>query len=442
MGLKNYFSGIYRAIKAIPFPADGGTGSFLNNLPWGNSWIQYPNTAINYANEVGPLTGSSLVMAAVNWVGTNLPEAPVQVLRQKSDGTEDAVKNHPLVKLLNRPNQYYSGQLLWRGFALSWIIDGNAYFIKIRNSFKQVIELWYEPHFSIRPRWPDNGSEFIEYYELYRNGRWYRVDKEDVVHFRYGFDPYNTRLGLSPLASAYREIFTDNERARYSALILRNGGVISFLITPKEAGKQINVKEFKAEWEYRTSGDNIGKPMVVNAPIEMNEMGSTPDKLLVDKASKIPEERVAALIGIPAAVLGFGVGLEQTKIGATMRELREQSYESFVIPTLRQIDPELTAQLLIPDFPGSENMIVGHDLAKVRVLQDDQNALATRQALLYEKGIIKRSEARSAVGMQVEQEDDVYFVEPSPPVDPNNPFPNAIPMPAGDVPKETPDAKK
>ena len=416
MGLSSYTRNLWAAVKGVPFRGDGGGGSFLNAMPWGAYNAVYPGSQINYAQEVGPLTNASLIMAAVNWAGTNFPEAPLTLVRTTRDGEDEVIPAHPMLDLLGRPTPYYSGQLLWKAIFLSWIIDGNAYLRKVRNAAGVPVELWYEPHFSIRPMWPQDGSEFISHYEVYRNGRWIRIESADVIHLRYGIDPYNERLGLSPVASAYREVLTDSERARYGALILRNGGAIPFILSPKDSANTLDPIEIKAEWEYRTRGDNVGRPMVLGGPVEAKEIGASPDRLLVDKASQIPEERIAALIGIPAAVLGFGAGLQNTKVGATMRELREQAYENFIIPTQRLLAPELDVQLLA-EYPNSKRMRCTFDLSKVRVLQDDQNALATRHALLYEKGIETRAEARRAFGLPTDEEDEVYFVESAPEVE-------------------------
>lgn len=378
---------------------------------YGHAWNPYYNTQINYAYECGPATSSSLVMAAVNWAGTALPEAPIQML-ERNGANYEPIADHPLSGLMARPNPYMSGELLWKCFALSWLINGNVYFRKVRNAYDQVIEIWYECHDTIRPRWPEDGYEFISFYEVLRNGTWYRVEKRDVIHFRYGYDPENRRLGLSPLGSLMREIFTDNERGRYSALILRNGGVVPVLLTNETAGTdEIDAKEIKREFEYRTTGDNLGKPIVLAGAWKLQSVGASPEKLLVDKFSTIPEERIAAVLTIPAAVLGFGAGLQQTKVGATMRELREQAFESFVIPTYRIIDGELNVQLL-SDFEDTSTHKISHDLAEVRVLQEDRTALYAREALAYEKGLKTRAEVRSALGLEADSEDDVYFIEP------------------------------
>lgn len=425
--------------RPIPYPSGNG-GSGLDWQMYG--FPQYQNSAINYKREAGNLSGSSLIMAAVNWTGTALPEAPIDVKKRKGKSAKvfEPLPDHPMAELLSHPTRYvegdetsewYAGELLWKAFAFSWIIDGNVYFRKVRNPLGQVIQLWYEPHFTCRPRWNQDGSEFISYYEVERNGQWYPVSKKDVVHFRYGVDPERPQVGLSPVASLYREVFTDGERARYSSLILRNGGVVPFILSPDPAANSVKLdpKEIKNEFEYRTTGDNLGKPIVLTGAVKVQSVGSTPDTLLVDKASTIPEERVAAVIGIPAAVLGYGVGLEQTTVGATMRELREQAYESFLIPTWRLLAAELQSQLL-PDFESdTKDLHVAHDLSHVRVLQDDRDKLFTRECLAYEKGIKKRSEVRSALGLDSDPKiDDVYYVLAAS----EQPKPEPLQLPEGD----------
>lgn len=425
---------LYFAVKAlaggsIPFPIGAGGAEWSN---W-NTWFNpYQNTTINYKTANGDLTGSSLIMAAVNWMAVTLPEAPIQVLEKKSAKVFEPIEDHPLVDLLEHPvryqtpkgpREYFAGELLWRSFAASYIIDGNVYFRKVRNSFGETIQLWPECPATVRPRWPQDGSEWISYYEVLRNGKWYRVGgptgtADDVIHFRYALptgvmlDPNNDRLAMSPINSVLREVFTDSERARYNALIFKNGGVIPFIMSPdpSAASANINPKEIKEEWQYRTTGDQIGKPMVLSGPIKVDKLGVTPDQLLIEKASQIPATRVAAVIGIPVGVLGLEPGLEQVKVGATMREIREQAAESFLIPHMRLIAAELRSQLL-PDFDTEPNLIIAHDLSQVRVLMDDRKALFSREADAYDKGLKTRSEARSALGLDTTPDDDVYKIK-------------------------------
>src|SRR3546814_2618913 len=63
-------------------------------------------------------------------------------------------------------------------------------------------------------------------------------------------------------------------------------------------------------------------------------------------ARDVAEERVCALLGIPAAVVGFGAGLQQTKVGATMQQMSKQAWENGVLPFCRLAADELKRSLL------------------------------------------------------------------------------------------------
>src|SRR5262249_2362558 len=118
------------AVKAFQMRFTGYGGSFSNawGQAWGSGWNwllgNFSNSKINYVAEAGKPTQASIVMAAVNWLGRVLPEAPLQVVEADADGKEKLVMGHPAVALLKRPNPYYSGASLWKTFALSWITTG------------------------------------------------------------------------------------------------------------------------------------------------------------------------------------------------------------------------------------------------------------------------------------------------------------------------------
>jgi len=75
-------------------------------------------TRINYATEIGDPAKNPIVVAVVGWIARNFPEAPVRVRRLREDGTADTILPGPtgpgaMLRLLERPNPYYSGVLQW-----------------------------------------------------------------------------------------------------------------------------------------------------------------------------------------------------------------------------------------------------------------------------------------------------------------------------------------
>ena len=379
------------------------------NRQWDNWTGSLPSTKVDYRQEAGDLNDSSAVQACIQWLTRTFPEAPLQVKRGLGDKSE-VVAQHPLTTLLAKPNDYYSGILLWMATLASLTVSGNGYWLKVRSARGDLLELWYEPHFTIAPYWPQDGSVFIAGYRVNRAGKTYDVPRADVVHFRDGIDPQNPRLGLSRLASAYREVFTDNEAANYSASILRNMGIPGLVVSPADANGVIdNPADLKRDIMAKTTGDRRGEPLVMGLPTKIERIAWNPVEMNVRETRRIPEERVCALIGIPAVVVGLGAGLDRNTF-SNARESREAAYESCIVPTQRLLAAELDVQVL-PEVGDPATEGVHFDLTQVRALQEDRDKLVQRNATAYKFGLIRRSEGRRALGLETDANDEIFFTE-------------------------------
>ena len=369
-------------------------------------------TNIDYADEIGDPIQNSLVRAAINWVGRTLPEAPVRTVEPGEGEELIPVKPDALAPLIRRPNPYYSGSTLWKAFSLSWIVDGNVYWYKVRNLRGKVFQLWPIPHFMITPRWPlGDDTVYISHYDYVVNGRIYQLDPRDVIHFRDGVDPENTRRGLSPLGALLREIFTDIGVINYSAALLKNAGIPPVILSPKDGTNQanVNMRELTEMYVRRTTGDERGKPLAAPVGLEVHKLAFTPEEMDLSALHDTPAERVAAVLGIPPIVLGFRIGLEHGTF-SNYEQAAESAYETHNVPLWRYSGEELTVQLL-PEVDATEGRSAEHDLSRVRALQDDQDNLYKRFGLGYQYGFVKRSEARAAVRLKSGPEDDVYSTD-------------------------------
>jgi HK97 family phage portal protein len=398
------------AVKAFRMHFTGYGGTFGQS--WGSGWPLgwFNNSRLNYAAEAGRLTQSSLVMSAVNWLGRVLPEAPLQVMQADGKGKEEPIVGHPAIKLLNRPNPFYSGASLWKSFALSWITSGNPYFLKARNSFGQVVQLWYVPPAMMGPRWPEDGSEFISYYEYQVDGRLYRIEVDDVIHFRDGADPANMgRTGLSPIASILREICADNEVATYQFLLLKNGGVppVALALKDGQVSVQFNADEIKQNYLRATSGDERGKVFVSNRAVELTKLGFNPTEMDLKVLRHLPESRFASVIGIAKETLGFGAADENSTYN-NVQQADERSIETYVKPLWDYIADELTHQLG-PDFALKDNQRFASDLSEIAALQEDRNSLHKRAQGDLASGGITVNEYRAMIGMPSIADGNVYL---------------------------------
>lgn len=401
--------------KNLPFPTHVLGSRFL-----------LPRTSRDYAAEVGDLSNSNLVMITMNWIARTFPEAPLILWRVGADGIDEPFMRHEVNDLLQNPNPFYSGQLLMSATAVDLNFSGNAYWYKVRNEFDEVVQLWYIPSTLIEPQWPDNptaeqkrnGEAFISHYSYKPNPEKPSIDwpVRDVVHIRYKINRKNIRIGESPISTSVREIFTDEEATNFTASMLDNFGVPGVVISPRTGSEDVGVygeeqgEAIKHAFTDRFGGDSRGKPLVMTLPTNIDVVSWSPEQMNLRELRLIPEERVSALLGIPAIVLGLGAGLERSTF-TNFSEAREAAIETHTIPLYRLVGGEVTRQLL-PDFFTTErqrrNYKIAHDVSVMRILQEDETKKFERFSSIFERGMISRWDAKRAVGISPTEEDKVY----------------------------------
>jgi HK97 family phage portal protein len=365
--------------------------------------------AFNYAAAVGDLTDNTIVAATIGWVARTAPEAPIRVVRETATGDEPAV-GHPLTAKLRRPNPHYGWALLYKATVASYVADGNAYWLKERTNGGAVLNYWYVPPWTMEPRGTD--TIFIDHYERQIDGRTERWAVEDVVHLRDELDPRNLRKGLSRLKAAIRLVYTDNAADDYAAAILRNRGNPAAIISPRSPDQAFSENEaayLSQTWQEKTTGDNLGKAVVSLAALSVDVPAFSPAQMDVRNLRWTAEERISAIIGVPAIVVGLGAGLEHGTYQNTS-QAREAAYESFLMPMNANIDDQLTIQTL-PDFDDDPTARVAHDYGDVRVLQPDADKLAERSTRLFASGQIDRADSLTMIGETPKPGDKgVYFL--------------------------------
>jgi len=363
----------------------GTGGAYGSTSGWG--WLQslVGGSAYDYKKEAGNLFENSIVLTGLNWVNRNAPDAP-HILMQKTaeDKWEKAADDHGLCDLLDYGNRDYDGSVLMAGTYLSWFMDGNSYWWKQRSAASKVVGLYYLPHWQVEPRWATDGSEFVGYYEYRVDGESFAFRPADIVHLRNGMNPYNSRKGFSDLAAILREVCTDNEYATMCAALARNMGVPGVVLSPAEGSRPTDFDDakklkFQELWREKFTGDGRGLPFVNNFPLKVEVVSFSPADMDVTKMRRLPEERISAAFGLPAVVLGLGVGLENSNDKHNIETAQRMAWQNCLIPMPRNVARQISRQLL-PDMPGSvpDRERLGFDYTEVAALQEDQNALYQR----------------------------------------------------------------
>lgn len=394
------------------------------NAPRRVYWI--PGTRINWDTVTGDLWNCPAVQACLSWETRNGPQASPIVQEQQRDGSWQPVPGHPLVDLLMEPNQDYDWSVLLAGILLSLDLNGNNYLAIERTRGGKVGELWWLPHSHVEM--PQKAGEPWIYWGATRT----EIPEENMVRQRFGIDPDNPKLGLAPLASSKRGVYTLQQAANYGANVLKNFGTIGMIISGKSQEVTFDPDLVSKEIKDKTTGDNVGGIVAIEAPIDVDYPGATPEKMALEALEDRPESQIAALIGIPAQVVGLHVG-RLSKTYANQREAREAAWEEKMMPTLELVGGQVGRRLL-PEFSTAtaeaarreemKRFRLTFDYSRVRPLQPDLDALHTRARLDWVANISSLADWKTAVGQTPDKGDELIFYRDrvtAPPLAPPSP---------------------
>jgi phage portal protein BeeE len=267
---------------------------------------------------------------------------------------------------------------------LSYRTDGNAYLMVARGTTGFPAQLWWMPHFRLWPRWATSGNEYMGWWDYQVDGRIIPLGTDQVVHFRDGIDPYNDRLGMAPLKSALREVCSDNQGAGFTASIMRNMGVVGYMLSPSDPagtfGEEEDRKEIADLLRGALRGREPGPPDGLRPRGKVERIGMTPEELALDRIMKIPESRICAAMRLPAMVVGLAVGAEQRTF-ANYAEARKAAYEDGIIPMQKEfasvINRDAPARSSATRGPSGSSSTTRRSSASPRARTPGSSATAT-----------------------------------------------------------------
>ncbi len=365
--------------------------------------------------EIGNGSGNSAVAACLSVLATAFAEPTLNVMRTDDTGQSLLQLNHPVAKLFHRPNPFMSGSILSHYIVSSISVEGDAYLYKNRNKRGQVVQLVpLMPHYITAK---GDEANLITHYEYRPGGDVAVIPPSDLIHIRSGIDPNDHRRGYAPIKTVLREILGDEAAGQYSTALLHNMAIPGVILSPSSdamGGPTREEAEAISEmYKSKFGGANRGQPMVLTGAMNIDVVSFSPSDMNLIELRRLPEERVAAVMGVPAVLAGLGAGLNAATYNNT-KELREYFTEQKLVPLWRTVAEELTYQLL-PEFTKSkskkdkEDLHCDYDVDSVRALSMDQDALYKRMQVAVSGGWATIGEARKAVGLASDDTHNVYL---------------------------------
>ena len=394
------------AAKALGFAFLPRSGVW--SYDWGDYAYRGP-TDEEFATALQNAHRSSLVMGCVDYLQANATSTPLVVI----DAEGEEMDTHQVLDLLRRPTPHTDWTGLMSGWLQSLALNGNAYALKIGSRAGNLRELQYVPHTAIEVE--TNATGQLSHYLYSVEGRKIRIMPRDIVHIRRWQDWRRPHYGISPIAALAPEIWMDTEATRVIATVMRNRGMPGGIIAPQRGTEDMQMlpsaEDLRATRDYMAreyTGEKRGNWLVLGEPMDVTPLSFDPALLDMSHAYNHAEERICAAFGFPAVVIGFGAGINQSRVGTATREFERQAWQGGIIPLQDLIAHQLTMQLM-DEADRARGLRLGYDRNEVPVLQKDENDLARRWTEAVQGGWATIAEAREAHGLDVMDTDKVYL---------------------------------
>lgn len=351
-----------------------------------------------------PIASNSAVFACLAVIAKAHQEAPLRVFRTTSEGKDEWVTDHPFQALVDDPHPSLTPVELNWWVQVAKHVTGNAYLRKIRAAAGNVVELWPLSPTRTRPHTTDADRRRGVFISHYRHevepSKYEDIPVEDIVHFRMGLDDRDHRLGCSPLQMVIREVCTDDEAHAFTDALLRNMGAVGLVVTTPQ-GVPLTEEQATALRERidaTFSKEGRGRTSVLTHGATMAQMGFDPQRMDLKTVHRVPEERIAAVLGVHPMVAGLGAGLDRSTF-SNFEEAREGLFEQTIMPLYTADAATWQKRLLRADFDTNASVHCKYDTTNVRALLDDLNEVYKRLSLAVGgKPFLFRNEARSEVG--------------------------------------------
>lgn len=290
--------------------------------------------------------------------------------------------NHPLVRLLRRPNPMQGHSAFFSQIEYFLLLSGNNYMIPSGSaainpdgSSRPPRELYNLRPDKVKVEKEQGSSSFFPNRYVYsplgvgnsKDRKIFPVNQvtgqSDILHFMY-FDPLSSISGRSPIESAAFSIDTHSESIKWNFSLLHNGARPSLVISVDGSVTKEKMDMVREAIEKSHQGsNNAGKPMVVGGNTTVTPFGMTPKQMDFVETKNSVAKDICTAFRVPPILVNIG----GDATFSNMKEARLSLWEDTVLPEADYIRDELN-NWLTPKF--GEDFSVGYDLNEVDALVD------------------------------------------------------------------------
>lgn len=341
------------------------------------------------------------VYAGIELIAKAVASVPIYLVDKKKGN--EVINEHPILDLLEKPNNYQSYSEFVRAIVGYYYLNGNVFIYKPTKGKPKELQLLRPDRVEIELS--DDFSNPISAYLYSVDNETYRIDPSLVLHIK-AFNPLSwgddELMGYAPLASASKSIIMNNRAKDWNISLIENNARLSGALISKERLPEKAKEELRRMInEIYSSPENAGRPILLEGGLDWKEMSLRPVEMDWTNVLKISASEICIVLGVPESLMHENANSSY----ATYRIALKDFYYHTVIPFLKLFLEKLNIWL-VSSF--GDNLELTFDLDSIPALSEDAIEVWDRVIRARLAGILSKNEARRFLDQPDIENDDFY----------------------------------
>lgn len=394
----NIFQKAFNGIKK----AFGSSDGFI----WGNNYMASQGRKEDLYNLYQNI---GYVNSCINARASEIGKGDFLVEYRFSKDQEWKTREHPIIKLLNNPNERMSQYQLLYTTEMFLNIQGETFWYLQKGENTGTPRAIYILNPVYMTEVVSKSNDLVEQQQLlgwiYKDnkGRSIAIEKNDIIYFSYP-NPRNLFRSISPMEAGYTYIKTEEYSSAWTANFIYNNATPSGVLAFKGKFAKEQFKEIVKKYNQDFGGiRNAGKTLMINnAEAEFTKIGISLGEVDLQALKHMTRDDIMFLFRVSKSILGI-----TDDVNRANAEASQYIFMSRVIqPQLDMIADNLQKQLLPQwEYKGEFRL-----RAKSVVPED----MLTKHTIANQSTCMTLNEKREFVGLEkIEDEAGNDFFQPA-----------------------------
>lgn len=324
-----------RTAKAQP-PRDGLFNSILGAIGERQRYL-WPDLS-KIENQIQAYRSNPALYSTINKIVTTAKGIEFEVLQVVGE-EEQEVEDHPIERLLDKPNLFTSrgeflGQLL-----TYYLITGNAYLYKMSGADGLPAQLYILRPDRMRVVAGDSTERPVAGYMYRIFGRDFAIPPERVIHLKMS-DPGDDYYGLSPIYTLWLTVQTDQAMARWNfGFFGKNNAVPSAVVSFPPTMTNTDYERSKREWAETYGGEERATAFIRGDKITVQNLSQSHEDMNFLDGRVFNRELIERVYGLSGGLL------DKNATMANSDTAHSSFLDDVVYPLMNAVAEKFTAEL-------------------------------------------------------------------------------------------------